>query len=129
MLYITGATLIGHHPNTNELIKAIRTLDTVVVHEPWWTPMAKMADIVLPSTTPLERDDITYGGSYSQDYIYAMRKVIEPLWEARNDYDIFAQMAKKVGEKEYRKFTGGKSKEGLIRGFYEKSDCVSHRNG
>lgn len=126
VLYITGATLIGHHPNTNELIKTIRTLDTVVVHEPWWTPMAKMADIVLPSTTPLERDDITYGGSYSQDYIYAMRKVIEPLWEARNDYDIFAQMAKKAGEKEYRKFTGGKSKEELIRGFYEKSDCVNY---
>lgn len=38
--------------------------------------LAKMADIVLPSTTTLERDDISYGGSYSQDYVYAMKKVI-----------------------------------------------------
>ncbi|AQW86740.1 molybdopterin-containing oxidoreductase I, DMSO/TMAO/BSO reductase family, catalytic subunit [Campylobacter pinnipediorum subsp. caledonicus] len=126
MLYITGATLLGHHPNTNELIKAIRTLDTVVVHEPWWTPMAKMADIVLPSTTPLERDDISYGGSYSQDYVYAMKKVIEPLWEARNDYDIFADMAKMISDKAYRKFTGSKTKEERIKGLYDKSDCPNY---
>lgn len=126
VMYLTGATVLGHHPDTNELIKAIRSLDTLVVHEPWWTPMAKMADIVLPSTTPLERDDISYGGSYSQDYVYAMRKVIEPLFEARNDYDVFAQMAKMVGEKEHRKFTSGKSKEEIIRSFYERSDCVNH---
>ena len=88
--------------------------------------MAKMADIVLPSTTPLERDDISYGGSYSQDYVYAMRKVVEPLFEARNDYDVFAQIAKMVGEKEHRKFTSGKSKEEIIRSFYERSDCVNY---
>ena len=35
--------------------------DTVVVHEPWWTPTARMADIVLPATTTLERDDIAAG--------------------------------------------------------------------
>ncbi|AQW81945.1 molybdopterin-containing oxidoreductase I, DMSO/TMAO/BSO reductase family, catalytic subunit [Campylobacter pinnipediorum subsp. pinnipediorum] len=126
MLYITGATLLGHHPNTNELIKAIRTLDTVVVHEPWWTPMAKMADIVLPSTTPLERDDISYGGSYSQDYVYAMKKVIEPLWEARNDYDVFADMAKMISDKAHRKFTGNKTKEERIKGLYDKSDCPNY---
>lgn len=114
VLYITGATLLGHHPNTNELISALRTLDTVVVHEPWWTPMAKMADIVIPATTPLERDDISYGGSYSQDYVYAMRKVIEPLWEAKNDYDVFDAMAKMVGEKEHRKFSMGKSNMEII---------------
>lgn len=125
VLYMTGATLLGHHPNTNELIKALRTLDTIVVHEPWWTPMAKMADIVLPATTPLERDDISYGGSYSQDYVYAMKKVIEPIFEARNDYDIFADMAKMSGEKEYRRFTQGKEKMDIIKGFYEKSDCVN----
>lgn len=125
VMYLTGATVLGHHPNTNELIKAVRTLDTLIVHEPWWTPMAKMADIVLPSTTPLERDDISYGGSYSQDYVYAMRKVIEPVFEARNDYDVFADMAKMIGDKEYRKFTSSRTKEETIRRFYDRSDCAN----
>lgn len=126
VMYVVGASVLGHHPNTNELIRALRTLDTIIVHEPWWTPMAKMADIVLPSTTPLERDDISYGGSYSQDYVYASKKVIEPLWESRNDYDVFAQMAKMVSEKAYRKFTGQKSKKEWLEGFYNRSDCPNY---
>lgn len=126
MMYVVGASILGHHPDTNELIRAIRTLDTVIVHEPWWTPMAKMADIVLPSTTTLERDDISFGGSYSQDYVYAMKKVIEPVFESKNDYDIFEEMAKRIGEREHKKFTGGKTKEQWLEGFYGRSDCPDY---
>lgn len=126
VLYNVGASTLGHQPDTNGLIKALRTLEMVVVHEPWWTPMAKMADIVLPATTTLERDDISYGGSYSQNYVYAMKKVIEPLYEARDDYDAFEEMAKMVGEREWRKFTGGDSKFDRIKKFYERSDCPNY---
>ncbi|NLK66913.1 MAG: molybdopterin-dependent oxidoreductase [Campylobacteraceae bacterium] len=127
VFYNVGANTLGHQPDSNGLIRALRTLDTVIVHEPWWTATAKMADIVLPSTTTLERDDLSYGGSYSQDYVYAMKKVIEPLHEARNDYDIFEEMAKMAGEREWRRYTGGgKTKEELIRGFYDRSDCPNY---
>nr|WP_229770974.1 molybdopterin-dependent oxidoreductase [Campylobacter portucalensis] len=126
VFYNVGANTLGHQPDSNSLIKALRTLEAVIVHEPWWTPTAKMADIVLPATTTLERDDISYGGSYSQDYVYAMKKVIEPLYEARDDYDIFAEMAKIVGEREHRKFTGGKTKMQRIQGFYDRSDCPNY---
>ncbi|MCI6989087.1 MAG: molybdopterin-dependent oxidoreductase [Campylobacter sp.] len=127
VMYVVGASILGHHPNANELIRAIRTLDTVIVHEPWWTPMTKMADIVLPSTTTLERDDISYGGSFSQDYVYAMKKVIEPVGESRNDFDVFEEMSKMVSERAHRKFTGGKTKEEWIKSFYERSDCVYYK--
>ena len=123
MMYVVGASVLGHHPNTNELIYALRQLETLIVHEPWWTPMAKMADIVIPATTTLERDDISFGGSYSQNYVYAMKKVIEPLYESKDDYDVFADLAKMFGEREYTKFTGGNSKMDWIKGFYGRSDC------
>jgi len=84
-----GGSPIGHQPNVNELIKAMRTLDTVVVIEPWWTPTAKMADIVFPATTTLERDDIASGMSYSNDRIFAMRKVVDARYESKDDYEIF----------------------------------------
>ena len=32
--------------------------ETIVVHEPFWTGMARHADIVLPTTMSLERDDL-----------------------------------------------------------------------
>ncbi|GHS28657.1 hypothetical protein JP0119_13410 [Helicobacter pylori] len=72
MIYNCGADLLGHEADTNELIRALRTLDCVIVHEPWWTPTAKFADIVFTSTSTMERDDITFGGSYSKNVVYAM---------------------------------------------------------
>lgn len=125
MFYVAGASVLGHHPNTNELIYALRTLDCVVVHEPWWTPMAKMADIVIPSTTTLERDDISFGGSYSQDWVYAMKKVVQPIGESKDDYDVFYELAKRFGQRELAKFSGGKTKQEWIKSFYEKSDCAN----
>ena len=126
VLYATGANVLGHHPNANEMIKALRTLDTVISQDPWWTPTSKYADIVLPAATQLERDDITYGGSFSQDYLYAMKKVIEPLYESKCDYDIFADMAKMVSDKAFRKFSSGKDKFEHIKKLYERSDCPDH---
>ena len=108
------------------MIKALRTLDTVISQDPWWTPTSKYADIVLPAATQLERDDITYGGSFSQDYLYAMKKVIEPLYESKCDYDIFADMAKMVSDKAFRKFSSGKDKFEHIKKLYERSDCPDH---
>jgi trimethylamine-N-oxide reductase (cytochrome c) len=128
LMYIGGANIVGHHPNTNELIKGIKTLKTFIVQEPWWTPTAKMADIVLPATTTLERDDISMGGSYSGDYIYAMKKVVDNPFEAKDDYDIYALLAKRFGEKKYKKFTGNKTKMEHLKDFYEKSDGIKIKN-
>ena len=126
VLYAVGTNILGHHPDTNEVLKALAKVETIISQEPFWTPMSKWADIVLPTTTQLERDDIAYGGSYSQDYVYALKKVFEPPFEARNDYDIFADMAKLVSEKAWRQFTGGKDKMEQIRGLYERSDCPNY---
>lgn len=123
MVYVCGASLLGHHPNTNELVEALRSVDTVVIHEPWWTPLAKMADIVFPSTCTMERDDISSGGTYSRNVIYAMKKIVEPIYETKDDYEIFRLLAFKLGgEKIEKRYTGGKSYMDWIKGFYEKSD-------
>ncbi|MDU9711211.1 molybdopterin guanine dinucleotide-containing S/N-oxide reductase [Helicobacter pylori] len=123
MIYNCGADLLGHEADTNELIRALRTLDCVIVHEPWWTPTAKFADIVFASTSTMERDDITFGGSYSKNVVYAMRKVIEPVYESKDDYEIFRQLALRIGGNETeQKFTESKSYMEWIKSLYEKSD-------
>ncbi|GAA8321679.1 molybdopterin guanine dinucleotide-containing S/N-oxide reductase [Helicobacter pylori] len=123
MIYNCGANLLGHEADTNELIRALRTLDCVIVHEPWWTPTAKFADIIFASTSTMERDDITFGGSYSKNVVYAMRKVVEPVYESKDDYEIFRQLALRVGGNETeQRFTESKSYMEWIKGLYEKSD-------
>ncbi|MGL2527702.1 molybdopterin guanine dinucleotide-containing S/N-oxide reductase [Helicobacter pylori] len=123
MIYNCGANLLGHEADTNELICALRTLDCVIVHEPWWTPTAKFADIIFASTSTMERDDITFGGSYSKNVVYAMRKVVEPVYESKDDYEIFRQLALRVGGNETeQRFTESKSYMEWIKSLYEKSD-------
>ncbi len=69
-------------------------------------PTAKFADIVFASTSAMERDDITFGGSYSKNVVYAMRKVVELVYESKDDYEIFRQLALRIGGNETeQKFT------------------------
>lgn len=97
MLYNCGNNFMSHQQDTNRLIRALQSVDTVVVHEPWWTAATRWADIVLPATTTLERNDISSGGTYSNDKIYAMKKVIEPVGESLDDFEIFRRIAEQMG--------------------------------
>jgi biotin/methionine sulfoxide reductase len=95
LVYWAGGNPFHHHQDLNRLRRAWRKPDTVVVHDSWWTPTARHADIVLPATTSLERDDI---GSGARDrYIFAMRQAIAPVGESRNDFDIFSELAERGG--------------------------------
>ena len=67
----------------------------MIVHEPFWNPAAKVADIVLPTTTTLERNDIQ-AADMSRYYV-AMRKVLDPVGRSRNDFDIFAELSDRLG--------------------------------
>ncbi|KZL00306.1 MULTISPECIES: molybdopterin-dependent oxidoreductase [unclassified Pseudovibrio] len=93
MIYNAGNNFMSHQQDTNELINALQTVNTVVCQDPWWCASTRWSDIVLPASTSLERDDITSGGTYSNDRVYAMKKVIEPLGESLSDYEIFARLA------------------------------------
>ncbi len=50
--------------------------DSVIMHDWCWNASTRRADIVLPCTTMLEREDI--GMSPKDPYIVAMAKAIEP---------------------------------------------------
>lgn len=114
-----GGSPIGHQPDVNELIDAMRKLDTIVVMEPWWTPTAKMADIVFPATTTMERDDIASGMSYSNDRIYAMKQILPPRYESKDDYEIFSLLARRFGTEQ--RYTRGRSVRDWIERLYSRS--------
>ena len=100
IVYWCGGNPFHHHQDLNRLIEAWKRPDTVIVHDPWWTSTARHADIVLPATTTLERNDIGSGGR--DRYIIAMQKAIDPVENAKSDYDIFSLLSSKLGfEKDY----------------------------
>ena len=95
LVYWAGGNPFHHHQDTNKLRRAWQRPETVVVHEPWWTATARHADIVLPATTSLERNDI--GGARRDKFIMAMQQAVAPVGEARNDFAIFSDLAQRLG--------------------------------
>ncbi len=117
MVYVAGGNTFHQHQDTNGLIKAWQHPETIVVNEPYWTATAKYADIVLPATTSYERNDLEMGGDYSQLYAFPMHQCVPPQHESRNDFDIFAGLAAKLGVQDA--FTEGKDEMRWLKGMYD----------
>jgi biotin/methionine sulfoxide reductase len=115
MVYWAGGNPFHHHQDLFRLREAFAKPDTIVVHEPWWTATARQADIVLPATTPLERNDI--GGSSRDPFLFAMQRAIEPYAQARNDFDIFGALAERLGVREA--YDEGLDEDAWLRRMYE----------
>ena len=126
LIYWTGGNPFVHHQDTNTLVKAWQKPDTIIVNEINWTPTARMADIVLPVTTSYERNDLTMSGDYASMHIFPMKQVVEPQFEAKNDYDIFKELSKRAGVED--KFTENKSEMDWLKSFYQDAFEGARKN-
>jgi biotin/methionine sulfoxide reductase len=90
-----GGNPFHHHQDLNRLRRAWARPETVVVQDPVWTATARRADIVLPATSSIERNDIS--GNKRSDHLIAMQQAIAPLGLSRNDYYIFRHIADELG--------------------------------
>jgi biotin/methionine sulfoxide reductase len=114
LVYWAGGNPFHHHQDLNRLRRAFARPDTVIVHESVWTASARHADIVLPATITLEREDI--GAAAGDPLLVAMHRAVAPYGEARDDYDIFAGLAERLGFGE--KFTEGRSPRQWLQYLY-----------
>ena len=122
LIFNAGNNFMSHQQDTNRLIKALNKVETIVCVDVWWTAATRWADIVMPAATTLEQDDISSGGTYSNDKVYAMKKVIEPIEDSLPDYEIFAGLADKLGL--WTQFTEGEDKMYHIKLAYEASGAA-----
>ena len=116
LVYWCGGNPFHHHQDLNRLCKAWRCPDTVIVHEPWWTATAKYADIVFPATTPYEREDVSR--AQGDAFLFHMPKLIDPVGEARNDFEIFSDLAQRLGVS--FEFTEGRDAAKWIQNLYSQ---------
>lgn len=116
LAYWAGGNPFHHHQDLQRLARAFRTLDTFVVHESAWTATARHADIVLPSTLTLEREDIA--GTPTDPLLVAMHRIAPPVGQARDDYDIFCDLAQRLGRLDA--FSEGRSTRQWLQHLYAK---------
>ena len=87
-----GSDWFNQLTNINKEIAAIKKLELVVCMDSTITPSGLWADVLFPIATHFERHDVAlpwYKGHY---YIHRP-KVIEPLGEAKTDFQVFTELA------------------------------------
>jgi len=66
----------------------------VAVHDTHWTETAKLADVVLPAATYLEKTDVVFSDHHR--YCRLSNKAIEPLGESWDEVSLMHDLAKKL---------------------------------
>ena len=95
MVYWAGGNPFHHHQNLSRLTRAFARPETVIVHESVGTATARHADIVMPVTLTAERQDIGAGGN--DPLMIPMQQLVPPHEEARDDFEIFADLSRRLG--------------------------------
>jgi biotin/methionine sulfoxide reductase len=116
LVYWCGGNPFHHHQDLARLREAFARPETVVVHDPFWTATARHADIVLPATMTIERDD--YGSGQNDRMFFPMPALTRPHGEARDDYAIFAGLADRLGAG--KDFTEGRTAVDWLRHLYDE---------
>lgn len=116
LVHWAGGNPFHHHQQLNRLRQGWEKPETIIVQDIWWTATAKHADIVLPVTTSLERNDI--GGSPRDPYVLAMHQAIRPQHQARHDLDIFSELSSRLGFA--AAFTEGRDERAWIRHIFDR---------
>ena len=133
ILYKYGGAYLGTMNNTNRWIEMYHSekLPFVVSQSMYFEGETQFADVILPACTNFERWDIgewaSAGGYGHQLYNQLNHRVIalqhpciEPRGESKSDYQIFFELAQRLGLGAY--FSEGCSELDWCKRFFEASD-------
>ncbi len=93
-LYIMGEDPVLADPNAGHAVEALKKTEFLLVQDIFLTDTAKMADVVLPAACYAEKD-----GTFTstERRVQRVRKAVEPPGEAKPDWQIFCNLAAKMG--------------------------------
>ena len=93
-MYIMGENPMLSDPDLRHVEAALKRLDFLVVQDIFLTETAKLAHVVLPGVTFAEKD-----GTFTntERRVQRIRQAINPIGEARPDWQIFCQLASRMG--------------------------------
>jgi thiosulfate reductase/polysulfide reductase chain A len=93
-LYASGVNILVTYPDTARTIAALRRLGFVAVAAHTMTPTAEHAGLVLPKTTTLEEEEVSF--MPSGPTVQFTRPVVAPRCEARCELDIALPLLEKL---------------------------------
>src|ERR1035437_6346 len=98
-LWIIGEDVVQTDPNTHKVVKALENLDMLIVQELFMTETAKLATVILPAASFLEKDGTFTNG---ERRIQRVNKVVEPIEGTKPDGQIIIDVMNRMGYKSQR---------------------------
>ena len=94
LLYISGENSVRSHPDSSSVSDAFQSLDLLVVQDLYLTETAEYADIVLPAASSFEKT-----GTFTnmERRVQMVRPLFDPPGSARADWEIYAELADRLG--------------------------------
>ncbi len=111
--WLTCGNPVAMLPDSRAVERALKRLDLVVVVDSFLTDTARLATLVLPTTTLLEADDIM--GAYGHHYLGVARPVVPPPSGVKSDLEIIQSLASRVGLGHVMAGTAREWKERLVK--------------
>ena len=94
-IYVWNSNPLVTLPGGDELERRGHTF--LVVHDPFWSDTAMVADVVLPAPLYLEKEDVVY--SYWHNLLVYNRPVRQPPGESRDEVWVMRRIAEALGLK------------------------------
>lgn len=98
-LQLHGTNPVVTRCNANDVYRALKQVEFMVVADFFLTPTAELADIVLPAATWLEIDHVADCWKRS-GYVFARKKIVQ-IGECWPDHKMFNELGKRLGQGEY----------------------------
>jgi anaerobic selenocysteine-containing dehydrogenase len=103
-LIAIGTNVATTYPNTEKVVKALKSLDLLAVQDIFMTPTAELADVVLPAAANLERDDprlhLHIKGPHATYMDNVSAKLVN-IGERKSDWEFIIELGKKLGYGKY----------------------------
>ena len=100
MAVITKSNLVNQLPNVNKLKKSLSKLDFKVCLDMFMTDTAKVCDLIIPTSSQLESEDLLFS-SMMNPYLIYNEKLIEPREKLMDEYYFFMELAKEMNLNDY----------------------------
>ncbi|MCA9781850.1 MAG: molybdopterin-dependent oxidoreductase, partial [Candidatus Eremiobacteraeota bacterium] len=95
LAWVTAGNPAAMLPDSQTVAEELRKTNFTVVVDTHHTDTTACADLVLPTLTLVEDDDLM--GAYGNHFLRVSRPVIEPEGEARHELWIFQELSRRVG--------------------------------
>ncbi len=119
-----GNTITNQHSDinkTHDILQDDSKCEMIVVIENFMTSSAKYADILLPDLMTVEQEDIIpndYAGNMG--YLIFIQPATAPKFERKPIYWITSEVARRLGQDVYQKFTEGRTQEEWLKYLYAR---------